>query len=160
MKPFSPTSCHLPLATCHSRRYRQRTGFTLIEMLAVIVLIGILMMSAGMSIRKAQQLAKNTKAEAECRELVNAMLEYRAIFGEWPFKSGGPVSASSLKPLTDSSANDRGIVFLNLSITSGNWEDPWGNPYEVHFPSSKNTTRNTAVETCVSFPFRNTEPLP
>ena len=159
MKHLQLATSHLTLATFR-RSVRRDGGFTLVEMLAVIVLIGILMMAAGMSIRKAQNLAKVTKAEAECRELVNAMLEYRATFGNWPIKGGGQVSVSSLKPLTDASANDRGIVFLNLSLKSGTWDDPWGNPYEVRFPSARNTTRNTAIETCVSFPFRNTEPLP
>ena len=151
---------HFPLSTFHFRRFRLRTGFTLVEMLAVIVLIGILMMAAGMSIRKAHHLAKITKAEAECRELVNAMLEYRAAFHEWPFSGNGPVSVDDLKPLTDASANDRGIVFLNLSLTSGEWKDPWGNPYEVHFPGGKDSSHKVGIETRVSFPFRNTEPLP
>ena len=137
----------------------RRTGFTLVEMLAVIVLIGILMMAAGMSIRKAQHLARVTKAEAECRELVNAMLEYRGAFHEWPFNGNGPVSVAALKPLTDASANKRGIVFLNLSLTSGEWNDPWGQPYEVYFPGDKDTTHKVAIETCVSFPFRNTAPI-
>lgn len=137
----------------------RRAGFTLVEMLAVIVLIGILMMAAGMSIRKAQHLAKVTKAEAECRELVNALLEYRAVFHEWPMNDGD-VSATSLKPLTDASANNRGIVFLNLSLPSGDWNDPWGNPYTVFFNQSADHEASTAIETCVSFPFRNTAPLP
>lgn len=137
----------------------RRSGFTLVEMLAVIVLIGILMMAAGMSIRKAQQVAKTTKAEAECRELVNAMLQYRATYGTWPMTGNGKVSVTSLRPLTDAKENARGIVFLNLSLTSGYWNDPWGNPYEVRFPKSRSTTRRAAIETCVSFPFRNTQPI-
>jgi type II secretory pathway pseudopilin PulG len=134
------------------------------ELLAVIVLVGILMTAAGMSVRKAMQLAKNTKAEAECRELVNALLEYRAtVGGKWPGGSGasGEVEASAnfLKPLVDPGSNDRGIVFLNLSITSGSWNDPWGNPYKVYFPGEEKPKRPAAIETCVSFPFRNTAPF-
>ena len=77
---------------------RRRGGFTLIEMLAVIVLIGILMAAAGFSIRKANELSKNTKAEAECRELVNALLEYRNIYQKWPGDASGehPVETGHL----------------------------------------------------------------
>ncbi len=139
---------------------RPRQGFTLVEMLSVMVLVSILMMAVGLSVRKANQIAKNTKAEAECRELVNAILEYRSRYGEWPGgeSARGEVEANYqfLKPLIDSSANASGIVFLNLSIESGGtWRDPWGNPYMIFFPDGSETTpRRTALETCVSFPFR------
>ncbi len=135
-----------------------RRGFTLIEMLTVIVLIGILMAAVGLSVRKANELSKNTKAEAECRELVNALLEYRATLHAWPVKnpSSGPtdVSRELLGPLVDSSKNPRGLVFLNLTLAEGTWNDPWGKPYKVHFPDSSNLRRPSAIEACVSFPFR------
>ncbi len=139
---------------------RRQQGFTLVEMLAVLVLISILMTAVGMSVRKANHIARNTKAEAECRELVNAILEYRSRYGEWPGgdKASGEVEADYqfLKPLVDSSANASGIVFLNLPIESGGtWRDPWGKPYVIFFPDGKDTeARRTALETCVSFPFR------
>ena len=139
--------------------FRGKSGFTLVEMLAVVVLIAILMAAAGMSVRKANQIAKNAKAEAECRELVNAILEYRSVYGEWPGgdSAKGEVKATEnfLKPLINASDNDRGIVFLNLTLTDNVWNDPWGHPYVIFFPDgSKEAKRPTALETCVSFPFR------
>ena len=138
----------------------RRRGFTLIELLSVIVLISILMTAAGLSVRKAKLLAQNTKAEAECRELVNALLEYRSLYGDWPGgeKARGEVEASYeiLEPLINSSANASGIVFLNLPLVKGEkWRDPWRRPYSIYFPDGRNTNpRRTALETCVSFPFR------
>ena len=151
---------HFPLSTFHFPfSISRRAGFTLIELLAVIVLVSILMTAAGMSVRKAMQLAKNTKAETECRELVNALLEYRATFNEWPKGEAGDVSKDFLAPLIEADKNDRGIVFLNLSLTTDTWNDPWNRPYRVYFPGDEKPRRPAAVETCVSFPFRNTAPI-
>ena len=47
-------------------RLSAKAGFTLVEMLSVVLLISILMASAGMSVRKANHLAKNAQS---CRVL-------------------------------------------------------------------------------------------
>ena len=146
----------------HSFDFRlpRRAGFTLVEMLAVMVLISILMTATGLSMRKANLIAKNTRAEAECRELVNALLEYRSLYGDWPGgeKARGEVEARYcfLDPLIASSKKCSGIVFLLLTLDTGEkWLDPWGNPYVIFFPDGSTTKpRRTALETCVSFPFR------
>ena len=141
-------------------RKPRRQGFTLVEMLAVMVLISILMTAAGLSVRKAKLIAQSTKAEAECRELVNALLEYRSLYGDWPGgeRARGEVEAryEILEPLIDSSANSSGIVFLNLTLAKGeSWLDPWRRPYSIFFPDGRKTEgRLTVLETCVSFPFR------
>ena len=138
-----------------------RSGFTLVEMLTVILLIGILMTAAGLSVRKAMELSRKTKAEAECRELVNAILEYRETFHKWPGDNPGEeetATASFLKPLIDSSANSRGLVFINLTLDGSTWNDPWGRPYKIFFPNSGDLQRPKAIEACVSFPFRRLPP--
>ena len=143
----------------------RRAGFTLVEMLTVVVLIGILMASSGMALGKANELARRTKAETECRELVNALISYRSTYGEWPGGgASGEVEADSsiLQPLYDPSANARKLIFLNIvpeRLDGGMWLDPWGNPYSVFFPDrGQEATRRTALETSVSFPFRNKAP--
>ncbi len=156
------TIIHSPLSIFHSGGFR--TGFTLVEMLTVIVLIGILMSAAGLAVRKANELSKNTKAESECRELVNALLEYRSVYHKWPTKNTGKeiASASFLKPLvdpTDKDSNPRGLVFLNLTLTDSTWNDPWGRPYQVYFPNPKDVQRPKAIEACVSFPFKRPPPI-
>ncbi len=155
------TILHSPFSIFHSGV--RRNGFTLVEMLTVIVLIGVLMTAAGLSVRKANELSRNTKAEAECRELVNAILEYRETFHAWPVdKPSEEEEATStfLKPLIDPSGNSRGLVFMNLTLTDRTWNDPWGRPYRVYFPDPEKLQRPKAIETCVSFPFRRPLQIP
>lgn len=138
------------------------SGFTLVELLTVIVLIAILLSAAGMSARKAREVAKAAKAESECRELVNAVLEYRSLYEKWPGHAKDekvqieePVTAEFLKPLSDAGANDRGIVFLNVNLSGGVFVDPWKNPYMIYIhDEQKDVSRGIELETCVSFPYR------
>ena len=160
------TTMNFPLSTFHLPLVPRprRAGFTLIEMLTVIVLIGILMAAAGLSIRKANELSRNTKAESECRELVNALLEYRSVYRKWPSHNGdqNEVTKDFLKPLIDSGdrdGNPRGLVFLNLTLTENTWNDPWGRPYRFYFPDPKTVQRPKAIEACVSFPFKRPPPV-
>ena len=146
----------------------RRSGFTLVEMLIVMTLICILMASSGMALAKANELARRTKAETECRELVHALITYRSTYGEWPGGVSGKdeVEADStiLTPLFDPSANSRHLVFLNIAperLEGGRWLDPWGKEaYKIFFPDEDDSevTRETKLETCVSFPFRNKAP--
>lgn len=145
----------------------KRAGFTLVEMLAVVTIIAILASVSVSGITRAREISRNTKAEAEARELVNAWMEYYALYGRWPSAVSGQgrieTSYSVLNPIIDSSdsENPRGIVLFNLTKrggSRGDFTDPWGTPYQLYFNSS--TDRETdpgsvpALYSSVSFPFK------
>ncbi len=133
-------------------------GFSLIEMLAVVVIITLLLGTAASSLTKARQLAKKAKAESELREMVDAFQQYIALYGEedLPVGDNQPVTADLLRPLTE---NTRNIVFLNVNLRNNEdgseeteYKDPWNNPYEISFGKSSPNTRLIIMRSSISFP--------
>lgn len=145
-------------------------GFTLAELLAVMLIISLLMTASFGSLFRARELAKRAKAEAELREMVNAWGQYYTTYWKWPASVGNgrevDVTANLLAPLTDPANGDNkyGIVFLNFSGT-GAYTDPWGGTYRLTFRSPRssgsgsNDRSMTIQEATVALPGRITVPV-
>lgn len=88
---------------------RKAKGFTLIELMVVIVILGILGGAAYTFFAGATDDAKYTRAAAEIRSIVDLLETVKERGGEYP---------GSLEELAD--MNDGKVPT----------EDPWGNPYE------------------------------
>jgi prepilin-type N-terminal cleavage/methylation domain-containing protein len=137
----------------------RRTGFTLIEMLMVVVVIGILLGLLSTAILRARHNAKRTRAAADRKTLLAAVQAFHHEYGAWPCPApsgsfedrvyGGEddygensVVIGLLRP--ESGANKHNIQFLNLGeyrfdSADGTYEsganvvDPWKNPYRITF---------------------------
>lgn len=144
-----------------------KSGFTLVEMLAVITIIALLASVSVSGINKARLVAQNTKAEAEARELVNAWLQYFDLYKEWPKSIAGKdkvdTTVEVLGPISDPghSDNPKGVVLLNLTQRKGSLSfpnDPWGRPYQLSFKAQKDEVHHDSIlVSSVSFPFRKHE---
>lgn len=142
-----------------------RSAFTLIELLAVIAIIGILAAMFGSAAFSARQTAYRAQASTEARELSSACQSYWIASGaweggsRWPGESGTVKKDSALyKALTGD--NPAKIVFMNfdeirLDADDNEFLDPWGHPYEVAFDPVVPTTRVKKFSSSVSFPMRN-----
>jgi general secretion pathway protein G len=107
-------------------RASARSGFTLIEILLVVVIIGILVGVAiprlGGRVRQAQLAA----AEADINNIGMALRLYEVDNGTYPSSLQGLLTSTGAK-------NWRGPY-----LEKGTPKDPWGNDYAYAFPGSRN----------------------
>jgi len=108
---------------------KQTKGFTIVELLIVIVVIGILAAITIVSFNGVQQQARITSVKADLVAIQKAMVMYRAESGILPpgvdFYSGGvmpPPASWSTSILSVLKA--KGYI-----TTSGLEKDPWGQYY-------------------------------
>jgi general secretion pathway protein G len=105
-------------------RRQAQEGFTLIEIMVVIAIIGLLATLVVQSLRGATDRAKRTKAMADIAELKTALDRYYIDNGSYPTGDQG------LNALV--TASGQGAQATNYE--EGGYirripADPWGNPY-------------------------------
>ena len=113
-------------------RVRARRGFTLIEILVVIVVIGILATLVAPEIFKNVGAAKSATARSQIEMLGSALDSYRLENSAYPTTQQG-LSALWEKPTVDPPANWHG-PYLRKPVPL----DPWGVAYVYLFPGQAN----------------------
>lgn len=126
-----------------------KKGFTLVEMLVVIAILGILMAmmipAAGLVLRKA----KNSQAKADAGVVTTVLQKYQAEYNRWPgFLHSQPEPRTDAQwvmvmspPQTAGAAPDAdnvkripfftpgGGVLATNGVNAGAFVDPWGNTF-------------------------------
>jgi len=109
--------------TTNSKRRLYEQGFTLIELMVVILIIGLLATIVVQNLRSATDRAKRVKAQADIAQIKSGLDRYYLDAGTYP-------------------TTDQGLPALTAAPTGGNiphdWQgpylekippDPWGNAY-------------------------------
>ena len=113
---------------------RNRSAFTLVETLTVVLVIGVLMMAVTTSIRKSRLSSQNKKAQVELELISSAVEQLAWDTGMMPraLNRVTPGSSECWNLTTD----DAGLLGTDGDFS--NWKgpylrkielDPWGNPY-------------------------------
>ncbi len=105
------------METIELRTHRRisHPGFTLIELMVVILIIGLLATIVVQNLRSATDKAKRVKAEADISQLKSALDRYYLDAGSYP-------------------TTDQGLAALVSPPNSGNDPKDWGGPYIERIP--------------------------
>jgi general secretion pathway protein G len=106
-----------------------RLGFTLIEILVVITVIGLLAALVGPRILGRVSEAKSATAKAQLELMSVALDNYRLDNGSYPTTEQG-LAALQEKPTRDPAPLNWRGPYLKRSIPA----DPWGRPYVYRSP--------------------------
>ncbi|HUE78643.1 MAG TPA: type II secretion system major pseudopilin GspG [Sphingomicrobium sp.] len=111
------------------RAARAEQGFTLVELMVVIVIIGLLATVVVVNVMPSQDRAMATKAKADIATLEQAMEMYR--LDNFTYPGGGDGLNALVSPPATLSQPGRyrpGGYIKNLP------QDPWGRPYQLAVP--------------------------
>ena len=109
-------------------------GFTLVEMLVVIAIVGIIMGMLLTAVNGVRAHAKKTKARHDVSQIATAWLQYQQEYKKFPAASITDMGSDAVIILRGTPAhadNPRGLFFMDFSTNTTSFLDPWNCPYFV-----------------------------
>ncbi|WP_003542118.1 prepilin-type N-terminal cleavage/methylation domain-containing protein [Desulfotomaculum nigrificans] len=113
------------------QKFRDQQGFTLVELMVVVVIIGILAAIAIPQFSKQADKAKMGRAEAEMKSMANIINVYYSEKGQYPKESNSDTDPDSIRKVL----NDSGVKWAD---SENPIKDPWDNPYFYHATTDDN----------------------
>lgn len=109
-------------------------GFTLVEMLVVIAIIGLLAGLLLTAVQGAKNHARKVRARSEMAQIVAAWTDYLHEYRRFPATAFTTMDTNAVNILRGGGSsvdNSRRIVFSDFSTSTVDFRDPWGSVYNV-----------------------------
>ena len=97
---------------------KKQEGFTLLELLIVIVIIGILALLIVPNVVSAPKKSRDTKRKTDLREVKNSLEAYRIDKGDYPADLNTLVTAGELKAVPADPKNTGAYVYTYAPANS------------------------------------------
>ncbi len=115
----------------HARRRRREAGFTLVELMVVILIIGLLTTIVAFNVLSLGEQSKVQKARADIATIEQALDLYKLNQGSYPATQDGlRALVQAPTSLTDPTRYPRGGYIKKLP------RDPWSHDYLYRFPGA------------------------
>lgn len=115
-------------------RDRSRAGFTLIELMIVIVIIGILATLLIPRIMERPEEARRVKAKMDIKTIESALKLYKIDCGSYPTTEQGLIALIKKTDIAPVPKDWREGGYLDGSAVP---KDPWGTPYNYVSPTAE-----------------------
>jgi len=114
----------------HDRHKPSRLGFTLLELLVVLVILGLLASLVGPQVLRQLSGSKTKTAALQISELGTALDLYRLEVGRYPSSDEG---LGALLSAPSGSRGWNGPYLTKKAVP----QDPWGNDYQYRAPGQQ-----------------------
>lgn len=128
-------STPLPNPPEHDAHSRRRAGFSLIEIMAVVVIMALLMGLVGANVLGRLDVARVQTTKGQIKNLESALAFYQMDNGRFPTTEQG-LSALIVRPTTaPEPRNYKPGGYLSSKTAP---KDAWGEPFQYQAPGSHN----------------------
>jgi len=131
------------------RKMCKRKGFTMVELMVVVIIMAILGLAVMPSLVGSSEKAKYSRAWNDLNAISNAFTAFYGRVGNLPSINGTTLTDTSVSgtitDLSGASLNSKDLLQSFLGTPLANLKDPWGNPYKIKADWSSSTGRGYIV---------------